>query len=166
MTCRTYAPRRLKEADAIFELGLARRAEPQKRLRKRRDEFQARMLVARPSPALDDAPAPLVRPALGSSRSAPLASSQSRSGAASALPNNGAPLFAVFSDTADGSGGAGSGTWDDLGTVESRRRENVREATAWSGETLPTDGSIAVPRTTERIEVFRDEVRRRATERS
>jgi checkpoint serine/threonine-protein kinase len=155
----------MKEADAIYSLGIARRAEPQNRLKKRRNEFQARMLLAPPQAASSELePLTAIRPVLGADTSARAPLALSQGAARGPLPDNGAAAFAVFSDTgAAPSTGDGSGTWDDLGTVASRRRENVRAAVPWAGETLPCDGEVAALRSSQRVEVFRDDVRERQT---
>jgi hypothetical protein len=137
-----------KEADAIYELGVARRAEPLARLKKRREAFQAKMVLLPPSASDSPEPVPPPRRVLAASTSArPLA-------APVAKPNGAS--FAVLTDSG-GSDGR-SGTWDDLGTRDERRRENHLEATPWAGETLPMSQSKAVPQV-EKLQVFRDEVR-------
>lgn len=46
--------------------------------------------------------------------------------------------------------------WTDIGTEGSRRKENIREATAWVGVTMPQKGGVKDG--VEKIEVYRDEV--------
>ena len=158
-------------ADAIFTLGIARRAQPHERLKKRREAFQARMLLPRsqtpPQDSLSTSTSSL-RPVLGSSSSASIATTgQFRGTAASnatsrkALPNNGAAGFAVFKDAAADAPTEGQEGWTDFGTNASRRKENIREAVPWKGETIPMQNDPALSRSQgARIEVFRDEVRR------
>lgn len=73
----------------------------------------------------------------------------------SAILVNGAKGFSVFQDTAGGADSIAEGSWDDLGTNKSRRRENEMEAVEWKGETMPmtakkSGGGIG------KLEVFRD----------
>ena len=84
-----------------------------------------------------------------------LASSQGLGQSTSKAPNG--ALFAVFSDEGKKDENGQTSGWEDLGTRDSRRRENVKEATAWKGETLSMSTGSSFGG--ERLEVFRDEVR-------
>jgi hypothetical protein len=82
----------------------------------------------------------------------------STSATSSAIPANGSKGFAVFQDTAVDANRIGGGSWEDLGTNKSRRRENEVEAVEWKGETMPmiakkSGGGLG------KLEVFRDNVR-------
>lgn len=145
--------RQFKEAEAIWMLGIHRRAEPLGRLKKRKDDFLARMLT-QPLAGQDEpqAPAPKpLRPALGGG-----SQRQGLAGGVSMPKTNGA-AFAVFSDdqAATGPEAREGQQWEEIGTRDGRRRENVREATPWVGETLPMDKSQPQG---EKLMVFRDEV--------
>ena len=73
------------------------------------------------------------------------------------INENAAKGFAVFKD-GDGAVEPGEGeTWEDMGTVQSRKRENTVEGGEWKGETMPMGGSAKVAPL--RLEVFRDSVR-------
>lgn len=92
-----------------------------------------------------------------------------------ALPNNGATAFAVFKDdgsstTENDNALATQDNWTDFGTNASRKRENVRPAVPWKGETIPVykdtneDASNSLNRSrplslssSMKFEVFRDE---------
>lgn len=158
-------------ADAIYNLGIARKAQPAERLRKRREAFQARMMLPRPPSLVDSIPASSetrsVRPTLGKSSGSSTTfrgTALSAASARSALPNNGAAGFAVFQDGTDENGQSQGGNaqdgWEDFGTNSSRRRENERAATAWKGETLPMQAASLSASQGPRLEVFRDEVRK------
>ena len=68
---------------------------------------------------------------------------------------NGAKME-IFADGVDGRGeDATPNEWNDFGTRDSRRKENVLEATPWKGETLPQ--KRVAPRTP-KVEVFKDAV--------
>lgn len=153
--------RQFKEAEAIWMLGVHRRAEPLGRLKRRKNDFLTRMLtqpMAGQDEPLAPTPASTLRPALGGS------GSQRQGlpgGSSSAGPKANGAAFAVFTDSQAVSTGpdAREGQpWAEIGTRDARRRENVKEATPWAGETQPMNK--AQPQG-EKLMVFRDEVRRR-----
>lgn len=92
-----------------------------------------------------------------------------------ALPNNGAAGFAVFKDgsaladnppaqaQAQAPGGEANihaqQGWTEFATTSTRRKENERTAVPWKGETLPMSGGGTAGVPSQRLEVFRDEVR-------
>lgn len=173
----------LQAADAIYNLGLARRAQPLERLKKRRDAFQARMLLPRPaaldepssSSALSRSTSTTQRSILGGSSAGPAfrGTAASQSSSKAALPNNGASSFAVFKDEGQANAATSAAlasreTWSDFGTNASRKRENERAAVPWKGETLPAfrdaDDNIALSSSrpvslssSMKFEVFRDD---------
>jgi checkpoint serine/threonine-protein kinase len=63
----------------------------------------------------------------------------------------------VFSDGAGGSENFEPSEWGDLGTRDSRKKENVVESTPWKGETIPQKRAGLAPRTP-KLEVFKDTV--------
>lgn len=172
----------LPSADSIYNLGIARRAQPLERLKKRREAFQARMLLPRAQQAMleqqqereqgrHSAPG-AARSMLGASapRGSAVApqfkgTAAANASAKTALPNNGAAGFAVFKDDEHdaatqprGSGGSQEG-WTDFGTNALRKRENVQTAVTWKGETLPMLPGATSLAGAGKIQVFRDEVR-------
>lgn len=177
----------LTAADKIYNLGIARRAQPLERLKKRRDAFQARMLLPRPAASHTEDPSSsslrtsattAQRSILGGSSTGPAfrGTTATQATTKAALPNNGATAFAVFkdgsSDSASGSTAnalASQEGWTDFGTNASRKRENERPAVPWKGETLPVYRDVpaenAVGGTSRpvslsssmKFEVFRDE---------
>lgn len=110
VTCVYIAKSRssMKKADEMYQLGIARKAKPLKRLQTRYEEFQKRILSAPAGSSLDDEPAapppaPTARKVLGE-RAKPTVSADSdpfiASGSTSRPNNNGARI-AVFRDGVD-----------------------------------------------------------------
>lgn len=152
----TLVHRRRQEADEIYTIGVARNAVPLDRLKKRHTAFKERMLVAPPlppAPAVETTTASTSRDARPILAGAGVGPSKPGVGL---VKENGARGFAVFQDGADGEQHERGKDWEDLGTVKSRKKENVVEAGQWKGETLPM---AAAPKPGAlRLEVFRDEV--------
>lgn len=113
------------------------------------------MLVAPPLPS----PPPTALPTPSTSRDARpiLAGAGVATAKGVAVKENGARGFAVFQDGAGGETGERGNDWEDLGTNQSRKKENEIEAAVWKGETLhmPTTPKLGALR----LEVFRDDVR-------
>lgn len=153
--------RRRKQADQIYTMGICRLAAPLDRLKKRYNDFTARMLVAPPLPS-PPRPSPSTSTATSSSssaRSVLAGAGMAPSGSGSGTKeNNGGSAFAIFRDGAGSTGQHAAGAeWEDLGTVKSRKRENETEATPWKGETMPMVASASKPGAF-KLEVFRDSV--------
>lgn len=141
------------QAKQVYEAGIEISARPVERLRRKYREFCERV-AANPLDAEEDqTPAlPLARTALsvkqasGDLFAAQPSSSESR------------PKMQVFSDPSgkfsDKSGGSTSGGWDSIGSLASRKKENVMEARPWAGETMPS--SVPAPRT--KMTIFKDPV--------
>lgn len=163
---------RWKQAQEVYELGLEREARPTERLARKYGEFQKRFASRSEtgdeplSPAL-----PTVRPALiakmdpfapaAHSPTDPQAPRASSGMVASSRPRSSKAKLAIFSDANDSepaikpcTNGNTKG-WDNIGTHDERRKENVIEARPWAGETLKT-GKKAGAAT--KISVFKDEV--------
>ncbi|KAL7424504.1 protein kinase [Cryptotrichosporon argae] len=151
---------RKKKADEIYKLGIARRAAPVERLKTRHAAFLARIMAPPSGELPDDEPAPPratpARTALGAAGATPLVSGSAATPAAgqrlSRAPNG--AKMAVFQDGGEVEADEAKGEWADFGTRDGRRKENVVEATAWKGETMPLKGRVA-PRTP-KLEVFKD----------
>ncbi|KAF8635466.1 hypothetical protein AX15_000439 [Amanita polypyramis BW_CC] len=142
---------RKKDADDIYNLGIARKASPLDHLQNRCNEFQKRMLsnAAMPSTATSsNAPSSSIatastsetrssrqpRPALATSRLEPAASGSSRPTAAPSVPNSRLQIFVDPSGEAAEAGA--SNPWPDLGTRKSRIKENIPEVKKLAGTTL------------------------------
>ena len=156
---------RWAQAEEVYKLGIEREARPSERLLRKFGEFQTRF-EARPrdqdgpsSPAL-----PTVRPALAAKLD-PFATEQrpsdpqsQRLPAASTAARGGKQKMAIFSD-ADGSAAsaitAGSKGWDNIGSIQDRKKENMVEARPWAGETLKAGKKVRA----EKMPVFKDQVR-------
>ncbi|KAJ2450278.1 protein kinase [Coemansia sp. RSA 2336] len=173
---------KVRKADEIYQLGIARKAQPLARLQRRFDEFQRRVMARtmrdvdtrqnEPEPgdmgaAVADggsqrSAAVTDENAYGNSQRAMLGTKRSgksvRSAAANKLPQSqrglpdhpeGLPArpnarIQVFLDpegcrenpSVSHAAGDSSGPWRDIGTDESRRKENLPEATSWRGQKL------------------------------
>ncbi|KAG8690730.1 hypothetical protein FRC11_009475 [Ceratobasidium sp. 423] len=156
--------RNMRKADEIYQLGIARKAKPLKRLQQRYEEFQKRMLAA-PAGSSADAdevmapapPAPTARKVLGE-RTKPASSADSDPfvvSSSSRASNNGARI-PVFRDGDQPESGIQTNEWADVGTRDSRRKENHSDGKSWQGETLPQlKHGVFTPKTP-KIEVYRD----------
>lgn len=171
--CRLLPRNRREKADEAFRIGIARKAQPLKRLQTNYQAFQARPPVAVAAEREADAAQTHVTPGgangrkvLGTRSAVPQAGGSSSTtrtpGASGATPRNGARLD-IFVDgpvpgaTAEDQAGT---TWEELGTREGNRKENTVEAVGWKGETLPQSKTAAAriaPRTP-KMEVFKDNV--------
>ena len=160
---------RWAQAEEVYRLGFEREARPSERLLRKFGEFQNRF-EQRPqnaeeptSPAL-----PTVRPALAAkldpfSASTPRPSDPQaqRLPATATTWRSGKPKLAIFSD-ADGSASGsrpGSGDtsrgWDNIGSIQERKKENMVEARPWAGETLNRGQKVGGP---PKMIVFKDQV--------
>lgn len=163
---------RWSQAEEVYKLGLQREARPAERLLRKFGEFRHRF-EERPqtgdepsSPAL-----PTVRPALAA-KIDPFATTQTRTTdpqaePSSATPSGAAPKpgrqkLAIFSDSDVSGSLAKSGVdesakgWQNIGSLEERKKENTMEPRPWAGETLKVGKKAAgAPK----MMVFKDEVR-------
>ena len=161
---------RWTQAEEVYRLGIEREARPVERLIRKFGEFQHR-LEQRPqngeepsSPAL-----PTVRPALVAKLD-PFALSTPRS----ADPQNqthlsgtggpstsrmGRQKLAIFTDEDGQSSKSAFGEtakgWENIGSIQDRKKENLREARPWAGETLKGGKKLGgLPK----LMIFKDEV--------
>lgn len=160
---------RWRQAEEIYQLGLGRRARPGERLAKRFQEFkrraECRVLDAQEpsSPAIST-----VRSALSSKKASPAlplsraagqqASSQDRHGNSTPRKSK----IQVFSDDKHEGSIAAMGArvvgWDNLGSIEERKKENSRAPQPWTEEKL---GPISLQKApTTKMAVFKDVVSR------
>lgn len=142
------------QATQVYEAGIQLRARPFERLQRKYREFCERLAANPPDAGEDQSPAlPVARMALSvKQESGELFSAESSSAEASR------PKLQVFSDPSgkfsDKSGASTSGGWDSIGSLASRKKENVMEARPWVGQTMPS--SVSVPRT--KMAIFKDPV--------
>ncbi|KAJ7247871.1 Mad3/BUB1 homology region 1-domain-containing protein [Mycena haematopus] len=130
-----------KQADDAYLLGIARRASPLEHLKARHVDFQKRMMCAAALPA---AAAPVVetkRTALATAFAASTSSLPAPRAPASgghSAPSN--ARLQIFVDRASESADAAGNVFPDVGTRESRVKENVPEAKKMAGSTLRQPG--------------------------
>lgn len=75
------------------------------------------------------------------------------------LANNGASLFAVFQDgDENGNPQQQQDGWNDVGTVEQRKKENIRQATSWNADVPFQQNALSASQSGNKIAVFRDDV--------
>ncbi|KAG9028394.1 hypothetical protein FRB95_006525 [Tulasnella sp. JGI-2019a] len=157
------------KADEIYRLGIARKAKPASLLEERYNEFQARMLSAKPdgppTPESESSPptAPVIggRKVLGENRTARQAgpsSAPQQSTAPTPRPGNAGNKgkFSVFSDADAGPSDYATNDWNKLQGEAARDKENSAGATAWQGEKLHQRGVAQTPKTP-RFTVLRDD---------
>ncbi|KAG8747306.1 hypothetical protein FRC10_001485 [Ceratobasidium sp. 414] len=158
--------RNMRKADEMYQLGIARKAKPLKRLQTRYEEFKKRILNAPAGSSTDTdepmaapPPAPTARKVLGE-RARPTAPADSDPfivSSSSSRPTNNGARITVFRDGVDQPDpGIQTGEWADVGTRDSRRKENHSDGKSWQGETLPQlKHGVFTPKTP-KIEVYRD----------
>lgn len=141
----------------MYRLGIARKAGPVERLKKRHQEFLQR-IMAPPSGEVPDDDPPLAPPKQRSVLGQVVGGMSTPAvtpGGSRPRANNGSKME-IFSD--EGAREDPENTpWDDFGTRDGRRKENTIEAGPWKGETLPQSAARnrIAPRTP-KIEVFKD----------
>ena len=164
---------RWTQAEEVYRLGIEREARPAERILRKFGEFQHRV-ENRPqtgdepsSPAL-----PTVRPALAAKMD-PFAQSDPRptdpqasriaSGVAGASNSRtGRQKLTIFSDAGGSASDVRSGLgetskgWENIGSIQDRKKENIMEARSWTGETLKAGKKIG---TVPKMMIFKDVVR-------
>lgn len=164
---------RWTQAEEVYKLGIEREARPTERLLRKFGEFQHRFEQRPHSGDEPSSPAlPTVRPALVAKLDPfaistprpndPQAQGQS-AGVGGASTSRGAKQkLAIFSDsdaptsTAGAAVGETSKGWENIGSLQERKKENVVEARPWAGETLKAGKRVGGP---PKMIIFKDEVR-------
>lgn len=155
------------QAEEVYRMGIDREARPTQRLVRKFKEFEERRAQSDEAGDEPSSPAlPTVRPALAAkvdpfASSAPVDPQAPRPNPG--LSTSGRPArskLAVFSDAdaappALSSRGAGSKGWENIGSLQERKKENTVEPKPWVGETLKAGGK---KRTGPKMEVFKDKV--------
>jgi len=163
---------RWNQAEEVYKLGIEREARPVQRLIRKFGEFEKRR--AQQADATDEpsSPAlPSVRPALvakidpfaAAARSADPQAPRANMGVGGQSSRSTKPKsskLTIFSDTSStqpamSSAGEGAKGWDTIGSLSSRKKENVMEAKPWVGETL---GTSVKKSSGPKMAVFRDPV--------
>lgn len=155
------------QAEEVYCVGVDKEARPKERLLRKYAEFQHRREVKTTDEEGPSSPAlPQLRPALAlrnntSSAAADADPQAADRRAAQPLPKttrSGNSKMTIFSDEEaqpSGKGTIGPGpSWDSIGSLADRKKENVREATSWAGEKLDGGKRLAGPKMT----VFKDTV--------
>ena len=158
---------RWSQAEEVYKLGMEKEARPSERLLRKFGEFQSRF-EARPvdaneptSPAL-----PTVRPALAAKLDPYAGTPRSNDPQAQRLPTQGTAQrsgrqkLAVFSDAEAAApsaavGSSGAKGWDNIGSIQDRKKENTIEARPWVGETLKAGKKTS---SAPKMMVFKDQV--------
>ncbi|KAF3220658.1 hypothetical protein TWF679_008853 [Orbilia oligospora] len=156
---------RRAQAEEIYEMGIQRNARPVERLRRKYDEFAARLAANPPDANEPSSPAvPMVRAALGERRSEteardPQAPAQGF-GAEGQAPQKKKNKMMIFSDAPGTAAPAlpeqseRDGGWDSIATLAERRKENVEAPRPWAGEILKQEGAPAPKKG--KLQIFRD----------
>jgi checkpoint serine/threonine-protein kinase len=153
------------QAEEVYCAGVDKEARPKERLLRKYAEFQHRREVKTSDDNGPNSPAlPQMRPALAP-RTDPFAVEEAdpQAGAApvpARTAKSGRAKMAIFSDdeappAQSGAPLAPSGpSWDSIGSLADRKKENTREASSWVGEKLDGGKKIAGPK----LSVFKDPV--------
>jgi hypothetical protein len=141
-----------QEADEVYRLGIARKAEPLDHLESRYQDFQRRMISTHSASAADTTnsqPARPKRQALATAKApsgtpAPSRAAGARS-TAEPLPaaaTSSRPGFQIFVDPSGEGGELGEveNEWHDLGTRKTRVKENIPETKKLAGTTIKQAG--------------------------
>jgi len=136
-------------------MGVENGARPRERLVRKFEEFMHRCEA---NPITEDEPRspalPAVRPALaaktlpfgGVAEGGAYLDPQAQAHAAPVGPKPKREKMAIFSDVDNRAQpapvlGPGTGGWDNIGTLEHRRKENIMEPTPWTGQVLKQQGA-------------------------
>lgn len=146
------------QADEVFNLGITNEARPLERLKKRYAEFKARLankLYGENGPRSPALP-PMRAALIFKGPPIDIPEQTSNDGAANGLPKTSARKIDIFTDPEgsheDKIGAAG---WDTIGTLSSRKKENVVQPAPWAGEKIVQQTRAAT--TGEKVVVYRDE---------
>ncbi|ORY84306.1 hypothetical protein BCR37DRAFT_412764 [Protomyces lactucae-debilis] len=137
------------QADEVYQMGLMAGARPVSRLRRKFDEFSAR-LAANP-PRGDDPSSPPIAP-VRAALSTKLGGVTEAQGAA--FVKSGKPKLMIFTDEEVASAPVGSGGWGSIGTLRDRKKENTVEVRSMQGEKLQQRGGLAPAQ--EKLAIFVD----------
>ncbi|KAF3928240.1 hypothetical protein AA313_de0207631 [Arthrobotrys entomopaga] len=159
---------RKAQAEEIYEMGIQRNARPVERLRRKYDEFVARLAANPPDANEPSSPAvPIVRAALGERRTDteprdPQAAVQGFGAEGQAPPQKKKNKMMIFSDAPGASSSVlpeqsdKGGGWDSIATLADRKKENVDAPRPWAGEILKQEGGPAPKK--DKLQIFRDPV--------
>ncbi|MCJ1295185.1 hypothetical protein MMC34_006747 [Xylographa carneopallida] len=169
---------RWTQAEEVFKLGIEREARPAERLLRKFGEFKQRTEQGPRDTDEPSSPAlPNVRPALVAkidpfALSTPRPSDPQAQRLPSTIGGNstsrgGRQKLAIFSDTdvpasnTKATFGDTSKGWDNIGSIQERKKENTVQARPWAGETLRAGKKIGGP---PKMMIFKDETTKPASE--
>jgi checkpoint serine/threonine-protein kinase len=157
---------RKNQAAEIYQSGIENNANPIKRLQRKYDEFLQRMEANPPAADEPSSPAlPTVRPALAAKPFGGSAITGGLGGASEpqrqSQPESTKPVkqkMAIFSDADRPAGekvlpARATGGWENIGSLQHRKKENAQEPKPWAGETLKQQGKAPEA---DKLMVFRD----------
>ncbi|MCJ1413784.1 hypothetical protein MMC32_000109 [Xylographa parallela] len=162
---------RWTQAEEVFKLGVEREARPAERLLRKFGEFQQRAGQRSRDANEPSSPAlPTVRPALAAKidpfalstprPSDPQAQRLPSTVSGSSTSRGGRQKLAIFSDgdvpasnTTPAIGDTSKG-WDNIGSIQERKKENNVQAKPWAGETLKVGKKLGGP---PKMMIFKDE---------
>jgi checkpoint serine/threonine-protein kinase len=154
---------RKNQAAEIYQLGIDRNAQPIKRLERKFAEFHERIEAGPPPTDEPSSPVlPTIRPALaakpfgGSGGTGGIPDIQQQPQSQASKPPK--QKMTIFSDSNQPSSAtpilsAATGGWENIGSLQHRKKENAQEPKPWAGETLKQQGKTPQ---SEKLMVFRD----------
>ncbi|MCJ1393976.1 hypothetical protein MMC18_006853 [Xylographa bjoerkii] len=169
---------RCAQAEEVYKLGIEREARPAERLLRKFGEFQQRAGSRSRDADEPSSPAlPTVRPALVA-KIDPFALSTPRPSdpqsqrlpstiSGSSTSRGGRQKLAIFSDGGMPASstkltvGDTSNGWDNIGSIQERKKENTIQARPWAGETLKVGKKLGGP---PKMMIFKDESAKQVTE--
>jgi len=156
---------RMTQAEEIYELGLQNNARPIERLKRKYNEFVARLAANPPNENDHSSPAlPVVRAALGTkfipSETSDLQAPPTTFGAEGTTMPKKKEKLQIFSDTSEApalpESNPDENGWGSIASLAERKKENVIQPRPWAGEKMKQEGGTA-PRG-EKLQIFRDAV--------
>lgn len=161
---------RKRQAGEIYQIGMENNARPKERLLRKFEEYMQRLEADPPADDEPSSPAiPPVRPALaakplggGGLGGSPVIERQQQQ---QARPKPAKQKMAVFLDADAAPSRIGTTTaekptagWENIGTLEHRKKENTQESRPWAGEVMKQDGATRKAMPGEgKLMIFRDE---------
>ena len=140
---------RFGKAESVYLMGLHKEARPVERLKRKYNEFKARMMML--PQGVEEPASPKLRPVRTVLGQAIEDMQQPQ-----AAPANPSSRIQIFADP-DGVESADGAPWEAIGTLRERRKENIQEAKQWKGEILPMTGSRPLE-SGERLQIYKDQV--------
>jgi hypothetical protein len=138
---------RHKEADAIYQLGIARKAALLDKLRSRHGEFQKRMMSGTSLPPRSEATPPVTPPAVPATKRTILGTTSATTPITTQAPatsrSSGNASIQIFQDAGPSSEEVQINPYPDLGTRKTRIKENIKEAGKMSGTVMKSRSVVS-----------------------